>query len=73
MGRKMMETLEEWKPREPTFPSFLGVITHILGCETFMFHGFWGPSGSSVLFFCATNSPSVVVSNIFDVHLYFAK
>ena len=24
-------------------PSFLGVITHILGVKTFIFHGFWGP------------------------------
>ena len=30
--------------REPTVPSFLGVITHILGVENLTFSmGFWGP------------------------------
>ena len=35
-----MMTAFTTKPWEPTFPSFLGVITHILGFKTFIFHGF---------------------------------
>ena len=30
-------------PWEPTVPSFLGVITHILGVQNIHFSWFWGP------------------------------
>ena len=42
-------------------PSFLGVITHILGCKTFIFYGF-GVQGYMIWVLMTNNNPAAAVS-----------
>ena len=45
---KNMQIRRNQDPWEPTFPSFLGGITHILGVENLHFSWFWGPRDDTI-------------------------